>query len=138
MRNRNTLLFCTALIASACASEPDDDLLATEIHALATAQACPPVEKVAPGVLSTDRDEGRLVFTPDGDTAYFHVANADGTLSIMESRNVDGTWTTPVVASFSGHNDFDAFVTPDGDELWFSSWRGVDGGRRARTRTCGR
>ena len=102
------------------------DPLAEEIHALATTRACPPVERV--DALSSPRDEGRLVFTPDGDTAYFHVANADGTLSILESHRAGDGWTPPVQASFSGGNDFDAFVTPDGSQLWFSSFRGVDGG----------
>ena len=130
MLNRTHSMFVAgALVASACAYPiNEDEILVDEIQALATARQCPALQKVEPGKFSTDRDEGRLMFTPDGKTAYFHRADENFIYSIMESRFVNGAWTTPVVASFSGHDDIDAFITADGKELWFSSWRGVDGG----------
>ncbi len=86
----------------------------------------------AAGSISSDDEEYRITFTPDGETAYF----ARGTgffpqsrkATILESRLVDGAWTEPVPASFSGtYPDIDPWVSPDGESLYFSSIRPVDG-----------
>jgi Tol biopolymer transport system component len=42
----------------------------------------------------------------------------------MTAHNVDGRWTTPRVAPFSGHyRDVDPFISPDGRRLYFGSDR---------------
>lgn len=89
-------------------------------------------EVFAPGVISDDREQYRITFTPSGDTAYF--AAGDGFFpmtreaTIYESVRVAGEWQTPVPASFSGvHPDIDPFIPPSGDRLYFSSIRPVDG-----------
>ena len=98
------------------------------------ARAQPPAaaEIFAPGVISDERDQWRLTFTPDGATAYF--AASDGffprtrqaTIYVSHRRG-DG-WSAPEVAPFSGtHSDIDPVVTPDGRRLYFSSIRPVDG-----------
>jgi Tol biopolymer transport system component len=87
----------------------------------------------SPGVISDHRWQYRITFTPDGDTAYFAVADgffpAVRRSSIHVShRTADGAWSAPAVAAFSGtHTDIDPFVTPDGRRLYFSSIRPVDG-----------
>lgn len=86
----------------------------------------------APSVISSDDEEYRISFTPDGQTAYF----ARGTgffpqsrkATILESSLVDGSWTEPIPASFSGtYPDIDPWVAPDGASLFFSSIRPLDG-----------
>jgi hypothetical protein len=87
----------------------------------------------SPGVVSDHRWQYRITFTPDGDTAYFTVADgffpAVRRSSIHVSHRVtDGGWSTPEVAAFSGtYTDIDPFITPDGRRLYFSSIRPVDG-----------
>lgn len=103
---------------------------------VASAGAEPEATVFAEGTISTDDEEYRISFTPDGQTAYF----ARGTgffpqtqqATIMESRLVDGEWTEPTVASFSGiYPDIDPWVAPDGSSLYFSSIRPVEAESRA-------
>lgn len=84
------------------------------------------------GVISTAAEEWRVSFSPDGQTAYF--ARSDGFFpqtrdaTIMETTLADGTWSEPVVASFSGEfPDIDPWVSPDGESIYFSSIRPVGG-----------
>jgi hypothetical protein len=87
------------------------------------------IVRLAPGVLSTEADEGRLTATPDGQTVYFHRLDDRQVLTIMQSQRSGAGWSTPVVAPFSGtHDDLDPFVSADGSQLWFSSFRPVEGG----------
>lgn len=86
-------------------------------------------------VLSTRAEEWRISFAPDGQTAFF--ARSDGFFpqtreaTIMETTLVDGTWSEPVVASFSGEfPDIDPWVSPDGDHVYFSSIRPIGGEAR--------
>lgn len=89
----------------------------------------------AGGVISTDDEEYRITMSADGRVAYF--ARASGFFpqtrqaAIMETRLVDGVWTTPAVAPFSGEfPDIDPWLSPDGNELYFSSIRPVSGEAR--------
>jgi Tol biopolymer transport system component len=84
---------------------------------------------LAPGVISTADDEFGGAFTPDGKTVFF-----DKTVSrhylyvICESHFVNGTWTTPEIAPFSGvYRDSDPVLSPDGRTLFFVSDRPVNG-----------
>jgi Tol biopolymer transport system component len=90
---------------------------------------------LAPDVISTDAEEYRISFSPDGSTASF--ARGDGFFpqtqraTIVESRLVDDAWSEATVVGFSGeHPDIDPWVSPDGDSLFFSSIRPVDGATR--------
>jgi Tol biopolymer transport system component len=117
--------------ASTASTAPDP----TDTHAASAGPtealtAEPPV--LAEGVISTDAEEYRISFMPDGATAYF--ARGDGFFpqtrdaTIYETRLEDGAWTEPEVASFSGEfPDIDPWVSPDGSYLLFSSIRPVDG-----------
>ncbi|MGH7577323.1 MAG: TolB family protein [Longimicrobiales bacterium] len=90
-------------------------------------------EIFAPGVISDDRWQWRLTFTPNGKTAYFAVSDGffpqtrQATIHLSHRRK-DGTWTAPTVAPFAGvHSDMDPFITMNGRRLYFSSNRPVDG-----------
>ncbi len=92
----------------------------------------------AEGVISTEAQEWRVSFTPDGRTAFF--ARSQGFFpqtreaTIMVSRFEDGRWGEPEVAPFSGeYPDIDPFVSPDGETLFFSSLRPVAGEERDDT-----
>lgn len=93
-------------------------------------------EVFAPGVVSTDAEEWRIGFTPDGRTAYFGRSDDFFPISrqatILQTHRRGGGWTEPRPAPFSGvHSDLDPFVTADGRRLFFSSIRPVDGQPRA-------
>jgi hypothetical protein len=101
------------------------------------ARAAPPPGPTvfAPGVISSPQDEWRITFTPDGRTAYFGRSAGffpvTREATIYESTWRDGAWSTPVPAPFSGaYSDIDPFVTADGQRLYFSSIRPVDGQER--------
>jgi hypothetical protein len=86
----------------------------------------------APDVISDAREQWRITFTPDGKTAYFASSAAffpfTRQATIYVSHLVGGAWTAPEVASFSGrYSDIDPFLSPNGQRLYFSSIRPVDG-----------
>lgn len=98
----------------------------------ASADAEPEAVVFAEGVISGDQEEYRISFSPDGQTAWF--ARGAGFFpqtrqaTIMESSLVDGEWSEPTVASFSGtYPDIDPWVSPDGSSIYFSSIRPVEG-----------
>lgn len=78
-----------------------------------------------PGVVSTPDDEFAPSFTPDGKTVYFSSGSAT---EIYFSKLVNGKWSKPKMAAFSGSwKDMDPFISPDGNRLFFSSYRPLDG-----------
>ncbi len=84
-------------------------------------------ELFAPGIVSTRALELNAVFTPDGNELYF-TRLIDNRETLMTTRRLDGAWTPPAVADFSGaFTDVDPFITRDGRRLYFSSSRPVDG-----------
>lgn len=85
-------------------------------------------EVVGPGVISTEAVEHNAAFSPDGRTMFFTRNDAPwgegGRSTIYVTRRVSGEWAAPYPARFSGeHSDSDAFVSPDGRELFFVSTR---------------
>jgi Tol biopolymer transport system component len=80
-------------------------------------------------VISTGDDESHPAFTPDGKTIYFIKNSPDFSFwTICVSMLVDGKWSTPEVAPFSGqYRDADPFITADGKHFLFISGRPVDG-----------
>jgi hypothetical protein len=86
----------------------------------------------APGVISDGDEEWRITFTPNGKTAYF-ASSAQffpftRQATIYVSHLERGAWSAPEVASFSGqYSDIDPFISPNGQRLYFSSIRPVDG-----------
>jgi Tol biopolymer transport system component len=96
------------------------------------ASAAPHVERAAfapemwgQGLLSTPLDELNTVFSPDGKELYWSIAlpQQNGGV-IMTSKLVNGKWTSPEIAPFSGqYTDWDPFFTPDGKKILFVSNR---------------
>ena len=118
-----TTLLCTALAAA---------LLPLAAVADTT---CPAVAKFAPGAISTgDHWEWRLAFTPSQTRAYWATSVGwwPGTRERSEIRtsqwHPQTGWQPGELVSFSGvYADFDPFVSPDGQTLYFSSMRPVHG-----------
>ena len=84
----------------------------------------------APGVISGPDDDASTAFTPDGNTVYFMRGTGNGS-TLMESHRINGQWSTPRAAPFSGHwRDLDPAMAPDGSFLLFVSNRpAVAGGQ---------
>jgi len=104
-------------------------LLATFVIAtclLAAAHAAPPASPAptifAPGSIAGDADDGAAAFTPDGATVYF--MRGTDSFTLVASHRVDGHWSTPKAAPFSGRwRDLDPAMAPDGSYLLFVSNR---------------
>lgn len=68
-------------------------------------------------------DSASPAFTPDGGTVYFMRGSSNGA-AVMVSHRVNGQWSAPVTASFSGRwRDGDPTMAPDGSFLLFTSNR---------------
>jgi len=86
----------------------------------------------APGIVSTGMYERDLAITPDGDEIYFSVATG-GYAAIVCVRLVDGRWTEPQIAPFSGrYLDMEPCLAPDGSRLMFLSNRPREGEEEVR------
>jgi Tol biopolymer transport system component len=89
----------------------------------------------AENIISDANEQWRITFTPDGKTAYFAESPAFFPITrratIYVSHQEDGGWTQPQVASFSGvYSDMDPFIAPNGERLYFSSIRPINGTTR--------
>ncbi|MFK2878106.1 TolB-like translocation protein [Rhodanobacter hydrolyticus] len=90
-------------------------------QAAATATAAPQPVTLG-GILHPDSDD-TLAFTPDGNTVFFDRSEGKRK-TIMVSRKIDGRWSQPEVAGFSGRwFDQDPVMAPDGSYLLFDSDR---------------
>jgi Tol biopolymer transport system component len=127
---RLTLAICatgllSSLVACAVRSSSHPHLLAPDAAEIFSGE-----------VISDDNEQWRITFTLDGKTAYF-AESAEffpftRKATIYVSQYLDGKWRTPVVAPFSGtYSDIDPFISPDGQRLYFSSIRPVDGVQRS-------
>ena len=77
----------------------------------------------APGIVSTGLATRDVAMTPDGKELYFGVT-LGGQSMIMVTKQVDGIWTEPAVAPFSGRsNDLEPAISPDGQRFFFLSSR---------------
>lgn len=98
----------------------------------AVAQTQP--EVIGEGVISTDQIEYGPTFTPSGDTLYFtrRASFREAPQIYWAARMVDG-WTSPEPVSFSSEaGDEHPSLSPDGQRLYFSSTRPVDGVEQQR------
>lgn len=78
----------------------------------------------APGVISTYLDELYLVFFPDAKELIVSVNYGTRRWALVGMKEVDGEWTNPEVLPFSGqYSDVDAFISSDGNRIWFASNR---------------
>jgi len=87
----------------------------------------PEPELFAPGLISTGLFTRDIAMTPDGSEIYFTaVIGRYRITQILFTKRVNGIWTKPEIAPFSGNPDFmdaEPFIAPDGNRLLFLSTR---------------
>jgi hypothetical protein len=84
------------------------------------------------GIIHPDSDD-TLAFTPDGNTVFFDRSEGPHK-TVMIAHRVDGRWSQPKVAGFSGRwFDQDPVVAPDGSYLLFNSDRPTQTGGKPLT-----
>jgi hypothetical protein len=77
----------------------------------------------APGEVSGPANDGAPTFSPDGNTIFF-TRSTQGWGMIVESHKVNGHWSRPALAPFSGEwPDTAPAMSPDGSYLVFESNR---------------
>src|SRR5690606_6174455 len=85
---------------------------------------------------STSVFDWRLTFSPDRQTAFWAVSDrffpSSRQAKIVTARYEGGAWSAPEDAPFSGptYTDMAPALSPDGQTLFFSSIRPVDGAER--------
>jgi Tol biopolymer transport system component len=89
----------------------------------ATALSAPEPQIFAPGVISGPANDGSPTFSPDGNTIFFTRSSTHWT-AILESKKVNGQWSKPTLAPFSGEwPDSSPAMSPDGSYIVFQSTR---------------
>jgi L-ascorbate metabolism protein UlaG (beta-lactamase superfamily) len=90
-------------------------------------------EVFANGLVSTNNlEHSTPSFSPDGNEVFWSLWRRPGVKNdrqvIMTARRVDGMWSEPAVASFSGeYSDGQPVFSPDGKRLFFMSNRPLKG-----------
>ena len=77
----------------------------------------------APGIVSlTNREDFKIVFSPNGDECFFetYTSGADNSI-IYYTKRINGQWTEPQAAPFTiNPNSSLDFISADGNKLYFS------------------
>src|SRR5438105_9989685 len=83
----------------------------------------------APGVISNEFGNRDMAISPDGNEIFYTIQYSRGLISvIMNTKKVNGKWSSPEVASFSGmYNDLEPAFSYDGTKLFFVSNRTLNG-----------
>lgn len=75
-------------------------------------------------VISTRYNQRDFVLSPSGEELFYTLSHPRGFSVILHSKKINGLWTRPEVASFSGlYNDFEPTFSADGNQVYFSSSR---------------
>lgn len=78
----------------------------------------------APGFVSTEHGQLNAVFTNNHKEFYFTLSKRGSHFTILVTKRVNGQWTHPETAPFSGKfSDVDHSISPDGKKLFFCSRR---------------
>ena len=79
----------------------------------------------AEGIISDEFGNRDMAISPNGDELFYTIQFNYGAIStILYSKKINGKWTTPEVASFSGrYKDLEPSFSYDGNTLYFSSDR---------------
>ena len=80
----------------------------------------------APGIISDEYGNRDMAISPSGNEMFYTLQylGGRGFSSIMHVKKLNGKWSKPEVASFSGrYNDLEPAFSPDGSKLYFVSNR---------------
>jgi hypothetical protein len=89
------------------------------------------LQLVAPNIVASNLAEYNGTFCPDGTEFYYTVSFPGRSVISFMKLNPDNTWTMPAIAKFSGeYSEFDPILSPDGNRLFFTSYRPVDDSSR--------
>lgn len=81
----------------------------------------------APGIVSTEKNELNCTFSPDRKQMFF-TRTINGRHTTMVMTLMENVWKGPEIAPFSGeYADVDPYVSSDGNRLYFSSRRPLQG-----------
>jgi len=82
-----------------------------------------------PGIVSDGFSNRDMAISPDGNDLYYSLQWSYGIYSvILHSKKINGEWTKPETAPFSGRfNDLEPAFSPDGNKLFFTSNRPING-----------
>ncbi|MGZ3765684.1 MAG: hypothetical protein ACXVB0_20815 [Mucilaginibacter sp.] len=85
----------------------------------------------AKGILSNGLSNRDFTISPKGDEIFFTLQQAHfASSTILHMVKKNGKWGQPEVASFSGrYRDLEATFSPDGQTIYFSSDRPLNGGK---------
>jgi len=122
MLNASTRLIVAGILSSIATYSP---VLAASVadQAAEHASPLPTPEVFSPGVISGAANDGAPTFSPDGNTLFF-TRSATRWSIILESHRIQGRWSQPKVASFSGEwSDASPAFSPNGSHLVFVSIR---------------
>jgi hypothetical protein len=119
------LRICDVAIAAICLAA----ILAFQSASALAAQTPMGVpQAVTLGGIIHPQSDDTLAYAPDGKTVFFDRSEGQHK-TIMVSHKVDGRWSEPVIAGFSGRwFDQDPVIAPDGSYLLFDSDRPVRAG----------
>ena len=133
MTSSRLLFVAVCLVSVACSPTCSDQSITRsnfpELRGPYLGQEPPGLEPqlFAPGIVSTGLATRDVAMTPDGGEFYFGVTVNNHSM-IMVTKQVDGVWTEPSVAPFSGRfNDLEPAISPDGQRFFFLSARPPEG-----------
>ena len=91
----------------------------------------PPADSIklfAPGIISNEFGNRDMAISPDGNEIFYTMQYARGLISvIMHAKKINGKWSAPEVASFSGiYNDLEPAFSFDSTKLFFVSNRALN------------
>lgn len=121
------IVICLATFVS-CAEAKSAFLLPAQNVAATPSSPRPTPEIFAPGVISGPGGDGSPTFSPDGKTLFFTRSTSHWTI-ILESHQVQGRWSTPTIAPFSGEwPESSPAMSPDGKYIVFQTSRRAETG----------
>ncbi|HEY6976323.1 MAG TPA: hypothetical protein VH396_08535 [Chitinophagaceae bacterium] len=79
----------------------------------------------SPGIISNEFGNRDMAISPKGNEIFYTIQYARGLISvIMYTKKINGKWSMPEVAPFSGiYNDLEPAFSPEGTKLFFVSNR---------------
>jgi Tol biopolymer transport system component len=88
----------------------------------------------APNIISNDLGNRDMAISPEGDELFYTIQYGRGLISvIMHSKKMNGKWSKPEIASFSGiYNDLEPAFSFDGTKLFFVSNRALNNGNATK------